>query len=105
MYHKDSFLRKLTEMQNADNVAYTMMAEKLPETFTYEELKGYVEEARKALHSDTGSSVLLNEMMWLASSHYEMDFSVDTSISETRNLPDRPCRNERHRGCEICEVY
>ena len=31
--------------------------------------------------------MLLNEIMWLASSHYEMDFSVDTAISERVIFP------------------
>ena len=87
IYHKESFLRKLGEMQSADNAAYKLMMEKLPDTFTYEELKGYVEDGRKALNNDTVAMVLLNEMMWLASSHYEMDFSVDTSISERVIFP------------------
>ena len=86
-YNKESFLRKLQEMQSADNAAYTMMQEKLPENFAYEELKKYVEEARVSLNGNTVDLVLLNEMLWLASSHYEMDFSVDTAISERVIFP------------------
>jgi len=77
----------LEEMQNPDNAAYTMIAEKLPDTFTYEELKRYVEEVRVVLNNNTVALVLLNEIMWLASSHYEMDFSVDTAISERVIFP------------------
>jgi len=87
-YHKDSFLRKLQEMQSPANaVAYTAMQEKLPETFVYEELKKYVEETRLLMAGSTVDEVLLNEILWLASSHYEMDFSVDTSISERVIFP------------------
>lgn len=86
-YHKDSFLRKIQEMQNPANAAYQLMQEKLPESFVYEELKKYVEEARTVLANSTVDLVLLNEMLWLASSHYEMDFSVDTSISERVIFP------------------
>ena len=87
-YHKDSFLRKLQEMQSPANaVAYTAMQEKLPETFVYEELKKYVEETRILLAGSTVDEVLLNEILWLASSHYEMDFSVDTAISERVIFP------------------
>jgi beta-1,2-mannobiose phosphorylase / 1,2-beta-oligomannan phosphorylase len=85
-YHKDTFLRKLVEMQKSDNAAYAIMVEKLPDTFTYEELKRYVEAAR-AMLNNTVDLVFLNEIMWLASSHYEMDFSVDTSISERVIFP------------------
>ncbi|HMF73727.1 MAG TPA: glycoside hydrolase family 130 protein [Flavitalea sp.] len=85
-YHKKSFRQKLEEMQDCSSPAYSMMMEKLGDAFTYEELKKDVEETIREVH-DTGSLVLLKEMMWLASSHYEMDFSVDTSISERVIFP------------------
>jgi predicted GH43/DUF377 family glycosyl hydrolase len=86
-YHKKSFLQKLGEMQHHNNAAYSLMVEKLPESFTYDELTDYVEQAQESLHDDRVALVLLNEIMWLASSHYEMDFSVDTSISERVIFP------------------
>jgi predicted GH43/DUF377 family glycosyl hydrolase len=86
-YHKDTFLKKLEEMQKPDNAAHAIMVEKLPATFTYEELEKYVEQARTMLTNNTIALVFLNEIMWLASSHYEMDFSVDTSISERVIFP------------------
>jgi predicted GH43/DUF377 family glycosyl hydrolase len=85
-YHRDSFLQKLSEMQGPDSIAYHLMQQKLTETFTYEELKRYVAETRSSI-VNTVDMVLLNEVMWLASSHYEMDFSVDTSISERVIFP------------------
>lgn len=85
-YHRESFLQKLSEMQGPESAAYAIMKEKLTETFTYEELKRYVAEARANI-VNTVDQVLLNEVMWLASSHYEMDFSVDTSISERVIFP------------------
>lgn len=86
-YDKVSFFRKLGEMQSTDNPAYEIMKEKLPDTFTYEQLKRYVAEASNTLAGNTVALVLLNEIMWLASSHYEIDFSVDTSISERVIFP------------------
>ncbi|MEP7279785.1 MAG: glycoside hydrolase family 130 protein [Bacteroidota bacterium] len=86
-YDKVSFFKKLAEMQTTDSPAYTIMKDKLPENFTYEELKRYVAEARSILNNNTVALVLLNEIMWLASSHYEMDFSVDTSLSERVIFP------------------
>ncbi|MHA4847723.1 glycoside hydrolase family 130 protein [Flavitalea antarctica] len=85
-YYKAQFLEKLEEMQDCSSQAFSIIMERLSETFTYEELKKLVEETKHKLH-DTGSLVLLNEMMWLAKSHYEMDFSVDTSISERVIFP------------------
>jgi predicted GH43/DUF377 family glycosyl hydrolase len=96
-YHKNDFLRKLEEMQDCTSAAYPIIREKLTDIFTYEELKKYVEETRILVlfseetrildHTDKQSSILLNEIMWLASSHYEMNFSVDTSISERVIFP------------------
>ena len=87
IYHKKSFLSKLDEMQSGGSKIYPVIMEKLTETFTYEELKRYVEETRVLASDDPQSQVLLNEMMWLASSHYEMDYSVDTDISERVIFP------------------
>ncbi len=86
-YHKTSFQRKLKEMQDCNSIAYPVMMGKLTDAFTYEELKRYVEETRQVVKDDANSIVLLNEMMWLASSHYEIDFSVDTAISERVIFP------------------
>jgi predicted GH43/DUF377 family glycosyl hydrolase len=86
-YRKTSFSRKIAEMQDCNSAAYSLMMEKLTETFTYEELKRYVMETRSKVNDDARSLVLLDEMMWLASSHYEMDFSVDTDISERVIFP------------------
>jgi beta-1,2-mannobiose phosphorylase / 1,2-beta-oligomannan phosphorylase len=85
-YQKDSFLEKLQEMQDPQSAIFTAMQKTLPDVFTYEELKGYVEKARNDFHN-TVDLVLLSEVIWLASSHYEMDFSVDTSISERVIFP------------------
>jgi len=74
-------------MQTTNNSAYTIMMDKLPDTFTYEQLIKYSEEAKKILINNTMALVVLNEILWLASSHYEMDFSVDTSISERVIFP------------------
>jgi predicted GH43/DUF377 family glycosyl hydrolase len=86
-YHKGSFSRKLEEMQTCDSMAYELMMDKLPESFSYEYLKKLVEETKSLVRNDSVSLNLLNEMMWLARSHYEMDFSVDTAISERVIFP------------------
>ncbi|RYY59588.1 MAG: glycosidase [Chitinophagaceae bacterium] len=86
-YKKSSFSRKLGEMQDLNATAYNLMLDKLTDTFTYEELLRYVDETRDQLGNDPQSMLLLNEMLWLASSHYEMHFSVDTDISERVIFP------------------
>ncbi len=87
IYKKKSFLAKLGEMQDLDNLAYPALERKLTETFTYEELKRYVEETSRLPEMDIAGAVFLREVMWLASSHYEMDFSLDTDISERVIFP------------------
>ncbi|SKB52747.1 glycoside hydrolase family 130 protein [Dyadobacter psychrophilus] len=87
VYDKRLFLIKLGEMQNLENAAYPIIEQKLTETFTYEELKRYVDETNKSIEIDQPSRVFLRETMWLASSHYEMDFSLDTDISERVIFP------------------
>jgi predicted GH43/DUF377 family glycosyl hydrolase len=87
VYKKDTFLAKLGEMQNMETAAYAVIEGKLTKTFTYEELKRYVDETRKEVPTTQSSQVLLREVMWLASSHYEMDFSLDTDISERVIFP------------------
>jgi hypothetical protein len=55
VYKKKSFLAKLGEMQNFENAAYPVIQQKLTETFTYEELKRYVEETKKQIEIDAQS--------------------------------------------------
>lgn len=87
IYKKNSFRKKLNEMQRMSCIAYPLLMEKLTDTFTYEELKRYVKETKELVKHDMNSLVLLNEIMWLASSHYEMDFSADTDIAERVIFP------------------
>lgn len=86
-YRKKSFKSKLNEMQDSNSAAYPVMMDKLTDTFTYEELKRYVAETQALVGGDMKSLVFLNEIMWLASSHYEMQFSLDTDISERVIFP------------------
>ncbi|MEJ7610783.1 MAG: glycoside hydrolase family 130 protein [Ferruginibacter sp.] len=86
-YEKISFLEKIKEMQEPDKEVYDVIEKKLTETFTYEELKRMIEEARTEFSNNKTADAMLNEMKWLASSHYEMNFSVDTAISERVIFP------------------
>ncbi len=87
LYKKKSFLAKLGEMQNLQNNAFPILEKKLTETFTYEELRRYVDETISMIELDEASKVFLQEIKWLASSHYEMVFSLDTDISERVIFP------------------
>jgi hypothetical protein len=46
-----------------------------------------IEETRKTLHLASDKEILFNQITWLASSHYELEFSLDTNISERVIFP------------------
>lgn len=61
--------------------------DKLNDTFTYGELRDCIKEAQKSLHLTAEKEVLFSQITWLAKSHYELDFSLDTNISERVIFP------------------
>ncbi len=88
VYDKASFRKKLNEMHKIQiDIPADVILNGLNDSFTYGELRRCVEESRKKLHLDTDKEVLLNQIIWLASSHYELDFSLDTNISERVIFP------------------
>ncbi|HUX95726.1 MAG TPA: glycoside hydrolase family 130 protein [Bacteroidales bacterium] len=88
IYNKNSFIKKLDEMSDFDNkISPVFVLEKLGDRFTYGELKRAVEETRKTHNLSPNKELIINQMMWLAKSHYELDFSLDSSISERVIFP------------------
>jgi beta-1,2-mannobiose phosphorylase / 1,2-beta-oligomannan phosphorylase len=88
VYDKESFRSKLDEMQDFHGIIpSSLILDKLNDKFTYGELRECVEEARNSLHLATDKKVLFNQIIWLASSHYELQFSLDTNISERVIFP------------------
>jgi len=88
VYHKESFISKLSEMQDFHTIIPPeLILDKLGETFTYGELRECIDEIRKSPHLAADKEMLINQIMWLASSHYEIDFSMDTAISERVIFP------------------
>jgi predicted GH43/DUF377 family glycosyl hydrolase len=88
IYNKKSFIRKLDEMREFDNkLSPLFVLEKLTDRFTYGELKRAVEETRKTHQLSPNKELIINQMMWLALSHYEIEFSLDSAISERVIFP------------------
>jgi predicted GH43/DUF377 family glycosyl hydrolase len=88
IYNKQAFMSKLDEMQNFNNIVPpALVMEQLEDTFTYGELKRCVDYARNKLELNTSKELLLRQIMWLANSHYEIEFSLDTAISERVIFP------------------
>jgi len=88
IYNKKSFIKKLDEMRDFDNkLSPVFVLEKLGDRFTYGELKRAVEETRKTHKLTPGKELIINQMVWLARSHYEIKFSLDSAISERVIFP------------------
>ena len=88
IYDKESFRSKLDEMQDFLAIIPSgFILDKLKDKFTYGELRKCVEEAKKTLHLAADKEILFNQIIWLASSHYELEFSLDTNISERVIFP------------------
>jgi len=79
---------KHDEMQDEGNViSSAFILDKLGDEFTYGELMKNLEIARKDTNLPDDHKKLINQMMWLASSHYEINFSIDSAISERVIFP------------------
>ncbi|WP_319478845.1 glycoside hydrolase family 130 protein [uncultured Draconibacterium sp.] len=88
VYEKDAFKSKLNEMKDFHAIIPPgLILDKLNDTFTYGELRDCIKEGRKSLHLAADKEILFNQIIWLASSHYELDFSLDTNISERVIFP------------------
>lgn len=84
-YNKEDFLQKLQQI-DVNNSLFDTANQYLADTFTYEELRQFIRKMQQqTLSVDEG--IFLNHMLWLASSHYEMRYSLDTSISERVIFP------------------
>jgi len=88
IYNKKSFIKKLDEMRDFDNrLSPVFVLEKLGDKFTYGELKRAVVETRKTHQLTPNKELIINQMVWLALSHYEIEFSLDSAISERVIFP------------------
>jgi predicted GH43/DUF377 family glycosyl hydrolase len=88
IYDKASFKSKLDEMKDFQGIIPSgIILDKLGDTFTYGELRNCIEKDKKTLHLAAYKEVFFNQIMWLASSHYELEFSLDTNISERVIFP------------------
>ena len=87
-YNKKKFAHKLDEMHEFNPIIPPeLILDKLNEEFTYGELRKCIKESKKAVHLASDKEYLFNQIMWLASSHYELQFSLDTNISERVIFP------------------
>jgi len=87
VYNKSSFISNLLELHKNDKDITSKLFSKLPENFSYGELERALKETKKEHKLCLSGKILCDEIMWLASSHYEIMFSMDTDISERVIFP------------------
>lgn len=86
-YKKDDFIEKLMQMHWVDEDLTKIIESKLTDSFTYDELLRFVKEIEEENELTHDNQILMHQIMWLASSHYEISYSLDTSISERVIFP------------------
>ena len=86
VYDKQTFLQKLNEM-NVFKDVIGMVMDRLGDTFIYGELQAAIEETLKSITLTPSKKKVIEAINWLANSHYEITFSLDTAISERVIFP------------------
>jgi predicted GH43/DUF377 family glycosyl hydrolase len=81
IYHKQTFIEKLQEMGIQKDLI-GMVMEHLNDQFIYGELQGSIARAINENNLDPLQIKVIKDINWLANSHYEINFSLDTAISE-----------------------
>ena len=94
-YDKGRFLQKIDEMNISRQYSSTIM-DNLPEHFGYYELKKSVDKVLSNGMS-LNKQLALEEMTWLVDSYYDVEFSLDSDISERVIFPISPSES---RGIE-----
>ncbi len=88
VYNKSSFIKSLDEMHDLDcKISPLFVLEKLKDCFTYGELKKAIAGIRTTHQLTPEKDSIINKMLWLALSHYEIEFSLDSAISERVIFP------------------
>lgn len=91
-YDKGRFQQKMREMGISDEHSSIIM-EHLPERFEYHQLRDSVDGLLKN-GIGTEQKVALEEMTWLVDSYYDLEFSVDSDISERAIFPISPSESK-----------
>jgi predicted GH43/DUF377 family glycosyl hydrolase len=87
-YDKEAFKDELEEMKFYDHtLPPEVVLDRLPDNFSYEELQRVVADVGANYQFSQIETLTLEQIMWLASSHYEIEFSRDTSLSERVIFP------------------
>jgi predicted GH43/DUF377 family glycosyl hydrolase/CheY-like chemotaxis protein len=86
VYDKKLFMKKLEEMNIKKDIVDRVMA-RLGDTFIYDQLQASIHECSQNTKLSYSKKNVLQAIHWLASSHYEIKFSLDTAISQRVIFP------------------
>ncbi|HDR50671.1 MAG TPA: glycosidase [Mariniphaga anaerophila] len=87
VYHKKVFLRVFRQM-DIDQAFSESIMEKLPDRFTYDQMREVVDNLKRQNPNFTfEQNRVIDEILWLADSHTEIRFSLDTDLSERVIFP------------------
>jgi predicted GH43/DUF377 family glycosyl hydrolase len=86
IYHKQSFFQNAVSIKLPDSVMREVM-NNLPDTFEYLALKRVIREMQQRYQVDHLIKKALERLLWLADSYYEINFSLDTDISDRVIFP------------------
>ncbi|MBI9036791.1 MAG: response regulator [Bacteroidales bacterium] len=86
IYNKEKFINKLNEMNIKKDIISVVMNQ-LNDNFTYKELTKTIQKVSAETKLSYTKKKVLQAINWLASSHYEISFSLDTAISERVIFP------------------
>ena len=86
VYNKKVFAKKLDEMNIRKNIV-NLVLDKLKDEFIYGELQASINETLKDVTLTPTKRKVIQEINWVADSHYEITFSLDTAISERVIFP------------------
>ncbi len=86
-YDKKLFKKELFALQDKKKKITSSVFSNLDKNFPYGELERRVKETKEKLELSATDEIKINQIMWLASSYYEIHFSLDTAISERVIFP------------------
>jgi len=86
VYDKGQFLEKLHEMHIEKDIIGAVM-DRLGDSFLYRDLQESIARVTRDIPLTYTKKKVIDSMNWLASSHYEITFSLDTDISERVIFP------------------
>lgn len=86
IYDKSTFFLKASSIHLPANI-HRMITEALPEEFEYKMLKDQIRKVQQQFPDNVTLYQSLERVLWIANSHYEMHFSLDTDVSNRVIFP------------------